>query len=94
MNASSEIAKLNAYLPEVLKIDGVASAIVWDPTAEDMEEMPGVRPQLMVEAYRSARGGNPTDVKIDVSAAWLAQVSDGSGECGPCWAWSVKEGAL
>lgn len=93
MNSASEIAKLNAYLPEVLEIDGVVSAIVWEPTSEDMDEMPGVRPQLMVEASRSARGGNPSNVKADVSTAWLEQVSDGSGEYGPCWAWSVKEGA-
>ncbi len=84
-----ESAKLNAYLPSVVTIDGVASASIWTPSATDLADNPDWRPQLMVEAYRSARGGNPSSVQADIVTPWLELVSDGSGELGPCWAWSV-----
>ncbi len=88
---NSSYGKLKAHLDEVLKIDGVASAFIWEPSPEEMEEMPVLRTQLVVEAYRTARGGNPSNVKADVSTAWLEQVSEGSGECGPSWAWQLAK---
>lgn len=83
---SVEVKQLEMHLQRIADVDGIYSKLIWTPDAGEEG-----RPMLMVEAYRFARNGNPSDVKIDVQHSELVLVSEGSGGHGPCWGWEIKK---
>jgi hypothetical protein len=89
--SASEIKILEKIATEMRTIDGVASVTVWEPTEDEREQFP--RPQIMVNVYSMARGGNPSAVKIELSDPTIKEVSEGSWENGPCWAFELKDPA-
>jgi len=73
--------------------DAVASAEVWDPTAEEIADYASngiaLRPRLLITVWRSER--NSCDTKWDIEGRFgLNCVSDGSSTLGPCYDFEVR----
>lgn len=74
-------------------LDAVASAEVWNPAPEEIEEHAAdgitLRPRLLVTVWRSER--NSSDIKWDIEGRFgLDCVSDGSSTIGTCYDFEVR----
>lgn len=90
---TSTIAQLENARAYAAALNAVASAEVWDPTAEEIADYAAegitLRPRLQITVWRSER--NPSDTKWDIEGACkLDCVSDGSATLGPCYEFEVR----
>ena len=78
---------LEAALAIIEKMEWVADATIWTPTAEEVDEYKAdgleARRHLEVVVYKSHR--NPTDIRSDIEWLGLKCVGDGSSIDGPCY---------
>jgi len=81
MITDTTLARLEAACVYAASLDAVASALVWNPTPEEIADYAAdgiaLRPRLLITVWGSE--GNPSDTKWDIEGRFgLDCVSDGS----------------
>lgn len=93
MITDTTLARLEAACVYAASLDAVASALVWNPTPEEIADYAAdgitLHPRLQMTVWRSER--NPSDTKWDIEGRFgLNCVSDGSATLGPCYEFEVR----